>query len=240
MEECHLLANAIAKASEPWRHRLIIPNYKIADAAKYADVTAQTVAHWHSNEKTNRSKLSARAVRAELSYMQLIEVAVVSSFRKAGVTLSRIYEAREYIKSQLRSEYPFAQYKFKSDGKHILMDYEQFDPKSGKGKLLVANQGGQLAWSEILDRLQQFEYEKDGIALLWHIGGRESQITIDPRVSFGAPAIKGVATWAIAGRWSAGDDVAEIAADFGLPRSAVIAALKFEGVSERSGSVWVN
>jgi uncharacterized protein (DUF433 family) len=235
-----LLASATAKASEPWRSRLTIPNYRIGEAARYAGVSSQTVAHWHGGNKSNRAKLSSKAARAELSYLQLIEVAVVSAFRKAGVPLKHIYEAREYVKGQLHSEYPFAEYKFKSDGRHLLMDYEQFDPDLGRGKLIVANQGGQLAWSEILDRLQQFEYEKNGIALLWHVGGRESQITIDPRVSFGAPSVKGIPTWAIKGRWSAGEELSEIASDFGLPKSAIAAALKFEGASERSGTVWAN
>jgi hypothetical protein len=175
-----LLATASAKANEPRRARLTIPNYKIGEAARYAGVSSQTVAHWHSNKKTNRAKLSARAARAELSYLQLIEVAVLSAFRKAEVPLSDICDAREYVRVELKSEYPFAEYRFKSDRRHILMDYDQFDPKEGKENLLVTSQEGQLAWSTILNRLQEFEYEKDGIALLWHVGGKESQIVIDP------------------------------------------------------------
>jgi hypothetical protein len=75
--------------------------------------------------ETNRAKLSVRTARAELSYLQLIEFAVVSAFRKAGVPLSDIYDAREYVRVELKSEYPFAEYRFKSDGRHILMDYDQ-------------------------------------------------------------------------------------------------------------------
>ena len=65
-----------------------------------------------------------RTARAELSYLQLIEFAVVSAFRKAGC-LYQIFMTREYVRVELKSEYPFAEYRFKSDGRHILMDYDQ-------------------------------------------------------------------------------------------------------------------
>jgi uncharacterized protein (DUF433 family) len=231
---------ASAKSTEPWRSRLTIPNYRIMEAARYAGVSSQTVADWHSSNKTNRAKLSHRIARAELSYMQLIEVAVVAAFRKAGVPLKRIYEAREYVRGQLKSEYPFAQHRFKSDGRHILMDYDQFDPKSGKGKLSSASENGQLAWSEIMGRLQEFQYEHDGIALFWRVGGRSSHVVIDPRISFGAPSVKGVPTWAIKGRAAAGESTSEIADDFGIARSLVSAALKFEGVAVGPRTAWAN
>ena len=84
----------------------------------------------------------------------------------------------------------------------------------------------------IIGRLQEFEYEDDGLAIRWHVGGPDSAILIDPKVQFGAPAIDGVATWVFKGRWEAGEPIDEIADDFGVPNSAVVDALKFEGVTE--------
>ncbi|MCW4114366.1 hypothetical protein NPA31_005240 [Aurantimonas sp. MSK8Z-1] len=89
--------------------------------------------------------------------MQLIEVAVVAAFRNANVSLKRIRQAREYVKREFGSEYPFAQYRFKTDGKSLLLALEQVDGPKGKNKLIEVNRNGQLAWDEIIgSRLQEF------------------------------------------------------------------------------------
>lgn len=160
---------------------------------------------------------------------------MVSSFRKAGVSLRKIRAAREYVSKQLEAEHPFAEYRFKTDGRDLWMDYAQIEAEAGDKKLLVASQGGQLAWSDIIGRLKEFDYEKDGLAVRWHVAGLDSSIIIDPRIQFGAPAIEGVPTWVFKGRWQAGEELDDIADDFGMPNSAIIDALKFEGIELQGG-----
>ena len=209
--------------AEPWRRRLFIPNYQVRDAARYARISPQTVAAWHNR------MLSDRERRVELSYMQLIEVAVVAAARKAGMKLKDIEAAREYTSTKLQSEFPFAEIEFKTDGKHLMFDDEVL--AEGKpGAWVSADQGGQLVWKRIVNRLKEFEYE-DGKALRWRVAGRSSPIVIDPRVSFGAPTVRGVATWAIRGRYQAGESDHDIAEDFGIEIPDVRKALRFEGVS---------
>lgn len=229
--------NMAVPQREFWRSRLYVPNYRIGEAARYARLSPQTVAKWHTKPGANRgSTLSTKEKGAALSYLQLIEVAVVSSFRNAGVSLKKIKAAREYLAKQLEAEFPFAVYRFKTDGKELWMDYAQFEADAGDRTLLAASKGGQLAWSDIIGRLLEFDYEDDaGLAIRWHVAGRDASVVIDPRVQFGAPAVEGVATWAFRGRWEAGEDVDGIAEDFGIPNSDVIAALRFEGVETGGG-----
>jgi uncharacterized protein (DUF433 family) len=78
-------------------------------------------------------------------------------------------------------------------------------------------------------KFTEFEYQ-NGLAVKWHVGGRNSHVLIDPRVSFGAPTVGGIATWALKGRWEAGESIEDIADDFGLEPAEVGHALKFEGV----------
>ena len=111
--------------------------------------------------------------------MQLIEVAVVAAFRKAGVPLDGIRAAREYVSKSLQAEYPFAEYRFKEEGKHLWLDYEQVSDIQ-PGTVVQADQGGQLAWESIIGRLREFEYEHQGIVIRWHVAGRSSPIIIDP------------------------------------------------------------
>lgn len=221
----------MAPASEFWRQRLFVPNYRIGEAARYADISAQTVNRWHQARSSNRrGTLSSKDKRRALSYLQLVEVAVVAEFRRAKVSLGKIRSAREYVSKQLKSEFPFAEYRFKTDGKDLWMDYAEIEAKMGDNKLLKASAQGQLAWTDIIGRLQEFEYEKDGLAVRWYVAGRDRPIIIDPRLQFGAPSIEGVATWAFKGRWEAGEPIDDIADDFGVSNSDVIAALDFEGV----------
>jgi uncharacterized protein (DUF433 family) len=167
--------------------------------------------------------------------MQLIEVAVVAAFRKAGISLKEIRAAREYVKKELRAEHPFAEFRFKSEGKNLWMDYEQVEGDRGKGKLLKANQAGQLAWTYIIGRLKQFEYEHEGIVIRWHVAGLSSPIVIDPRLSFGTPTVRGTPTWVIKGRYDAGESDTDIAEDFGLNKDEVRKALDFEQVGAGRG-----
>jgi uncharacterized protein (DUF433 family) len=229
--------NAPVLSSDLWRARLYVPNYRIGEAARYASLSPQTVAKWHTKPGANRrSTLSTKEKGAALSYLQLIEVAVVSSFRKAGLSLKKIQAAREYLSKQLEAEFPFAAYRFKTDGKELWLDYAQIEADAGDKTLLAASRGGQLAWTSIIGRLHEFDYENDrGLAIRWHVAGRDSNVIIDPRIQFGAPSVEGVATWAFKGRWEAGEELDDIADDFGVANFDVLAALRFEGLDASDG-----
>jgi uncharacterized protein (DUF433 family) len=215
------------RTDQPWLRRLTLPSYQIAEVAKYAGVTPQTVAAWHRIEQ---QLLSQREGKAALSYFQLIEVAVVAAFRKMGVKMKTIRATREYAAHSLKCEFPFATYKFKENAKHLFLDSEELDDVA-PGSVVATDQGGQLEWETVIGRLREFDYEDEhGLALKWHVAGRSSPIIIDPRIAFGTPAIKGTPTWIIKGRWDAGESDSDIADDFRIDPSDVKEALKFEGV----------
>jgi uncharacterized protein (DUF433 family)/DNA-binding transcriptional MerR regulator len=214
----------LSQAKEPWRKRLHLPNYQIGEAARYTHVKPQTVTAWH---KLERHLLSTKEKGQRLSYLQLIELAVVAAFRKAGFPLAEIRAAREYVQKNLGSKYPFAEFKFKRYGKSLFTE----DNRDARYRLFKANAGGQLAWDELIGPvLEGFDYEYEGIAVRWHLDGTASPIIIDPRVSFGAPSVRGTPTWIIKGRFDAGESDSTIAEDFRMEVPDVRAALKFEGV----------
>ena len=72
-----------------------------------------------------------------------------------------------------------------------------------------------MAWDELIGPvLEEFDYEHEGIAVRWHLAGAGVPIVIDPRVSFGAPSVRGTPTWIIKGRYDAGESDSAIAEDF--------------------------
>ena len=215
---------------EPWRRRLYLPAYTVVDAARYAKTTPQTVAYWHFGGQGLGPALPDREHKRPLSYLELVEVSFVATFRALGVSLQRIRKAREYAAQTLNSEFPFAEYRWLTEGEHMLLDLWKVEDDIDIKKLIFADASGQVAWQDMVgERFAEFDYEY-GLAIVWHVAGRQSPVIIDPRISFGAPMVRGIATWTLKGRWNAGESVEDIEEDFGLTREEIKHALQFEGV----------
>ena len=135
---------AVNQSPGLWRKRLSLPNYLVGEAARYTHVHANTVVAWH---KIEQKILSPKEKRARLSYLQLIELAVVAAFRKAKFPLSEIRAAREYVQKEFKSTYPFAEFKFKRYGRSL---FTEDSNKKALFRLFKANAGGQLAWDELI------------------------------------------------------------------------------------------
>lgn len=218
------MATAVTQAP-PWRRRLYLPSYRASDAARYVRAHPSTISAWLYRHDLN---LPERTKGSPLSYLELVEVAFVAFFRRLEISMKRITDARSYIAQNIASEYPFAEHTFKTEGFHILMNYDEFDPYANWDSVIVADAQGQLAWTDLMgERFAEFDYEHE-IAIRWHPAGRDSQVTIDPRVAFGAPMVSGLPTWVIRGRFDSGETIPEIADDFGIEETAVQDALAFE------------
>ncbi|WP_417807281.1 DUF433 domain-containing protein [Thioclava sp.] len=220
-----------AELNPAWRDRLRLPAYRVGEAASYARISAQTVAAWEkSYTPKRRSVLTVREAGQGLSFLQLIEIAVVAELRRVGLSLEKIRTARAYFCQALNHQTPFATQDFKTDGTDILQEMKSADGKLITDKLVVANASGQLAWTEFLgNQFQEFHYG-DGIVVSWKVSGPQSELVIDPQVSFGAPSVRGIMTRAIKSEYAAGSNIDEIAEDYDLPAKLVIEALKFEGL----------
>ena len=223
-----LMATSTAeRENAPWYNRLFLPAYRIVDAARYAGAHPNTVSSWH---RRRNPVLPGRDPKQSLAYLELVEVAFVAFFRRAGVPMERIRRARDYVSEAFGCDYPFAEYKFKTEGLHILMESLPLQaPSMGEG-IIVADEAGQLAWNDLMgEQFAQFDYELD-LALTWHPAGRESAVKIDPRIAFGEPIVEGIPTRAIRGRWDSGETLQGIEEDFEIPHRVITDALLFEGV----------
>ncbi len=213
--------------SESLTQRLRLPAYSTKQTAQLCEITSQTVSRWfHSYHPVFGFDPKER--RARLSYLQLIETAVVARFRRFGLSLQKIRVAHEYLQNQFKAEYPFAQLKLKTDGAHIIKDLDETEIH--QKQLIVADENGQTVWATIIeDRLHQFDYDFN-LAIRWHPIGRDSRVIIDPQLSFGASTVadKGIATWAIMERVRIGETSEEIADDFDLEVEDVEAVMRFE------------
>lgn len=215
------LVNAPVSSNDLWRSRIALPAYDVREAARYADVHSNTVWRWHRN-----TTLGPREPGSKLSYLQLVELAIAAACKEAGMKLGDIRAARAYFAGAFKTDYPFATLDLMTDGVDLAA-------KAG-ADLLIGNRSGQMAWKEVIGRrFREFDYE-GGLAARWHVQGRGSSVVIDPRVRFGAPSVDGVPTWALKGRWEAGESISDIADDFDIPKDHVKAALAFEGIDSKA------
>lgn len=210
---------------DPWMIRLVIPAYSVTAAARYVNTTPKTIASWFYGRGDRPPVLSGKQRRVPLSYMQLVEMAFVATFRKCGLSMVTIRLAREYLSRELKTEFPFAHSRLQTEGKHILKEFGE-----GRDLLLIADRNGQAAWKSLIGkRFDQFDYDGN-FAVRWFPNGGDHTVVIDPRLSFGKPSVRGVATWVLKDRWISGDGLQDIAADFGLESREVTEALQFEGI----------
>lgn len=218
------------EGSDLWRKRLTLPTYTVAEAGRYARAKPQTVGYWFRGGETSGSALPGRKAGERLNYFEAVEVAFVAAFRSYGVRLRNLREARAYFQTLLQTEYPFAAQRFYTEGTRVLREWGIRQELSDFTEVVIGDEHGQLAWAGLLgEKFHTFDYER-GLALRWHVAGRESPVQIDPRISFGAPSVHGIPTWAMRGRMLAGESVAEISDDFGLEEHDVTAGLEFEGL----------
>lgn len=217
----------IAMAEYELGCRIGLPAYQVNDVARYVGRAPQVVGQWTSG-RTAVIK-HPRVSGQPLSYLQLVESSVITVFRGLGVSLQRVRKAHIYLRRTFEVEHPFAQLQLKTDGAHVIKSID--DPELSAEPVLIADEDGQEAWGELIaDRLGEFDYAQSGIASRWWLRGRERQIVIDPKVSFGMPSIEstGVATWAVAGRVNSGESVCSVAEDFQISESEVQDAVDFE------------
>ena len=173
-------------SSSGWQNRrLYLPAYRVSEVARLAKTTPQTITRWYRGyeapEHRRRPVLPSDRTPL-LSYLQLIEVAFVATFRGLGIKLDALRQAREYCVKTFASEYPFAQLRFKTDGVHVLHTWAEHQQGNLEVEQLVATDaGGQLVWAPaVAERLSEFDYE-EGLALRWHPRGRGSVILVDPK-----------------------------------------------------------
>jgi len=223
--------------------RLILPAYHVNDAARYAGTTPATIVSWQREQGQAGPALGVRDSGVALSFLQLVELRFVAAMRDLGMKLKDIRAAREYLQSQFKTEFPFADIRLKSDGQSILVDLEETEGAEFRGKVLVANKWGQYAWKEIIgERFHEFQYG-DRFARRWHVAGKSSPILIDPLIAYGSPQIRGVPTWVVKNRHDGGESSDEIAKDFMLTKRQVKAALNFEQSADKNKSkqtVWTH
>lgn len=214
--------------------------YTLAQAARLAETTAQNVRRWMYGYVAPGHRMKPvfgpqpeREGRPEISFLQLAELIVVARYRKRGgkrIPLERLRQAHDFARTRLQLEYPFASDTIRVSGAHVIHEFEESHPAGRRSNRIAIDVGGhyELPW-DIRDTLELFDFDpNDSLALRFYPLGRDSKVVIDPEHAAGLPTIAGtnVRLETIVARWRAGQLIAELEADFEIPRDVLEAALQ--------------
>lgn len=214
-----------------WRTDTI---YTISEAAHLAKVSYQTIRNWLYGYKTDYGDVKPILGKQEkaplVSFLQLAEILVASSFRRNRIKPERIRLAHDFAKSKWGIEYPFASLKLEPLGGHILHRFDQEKPGDSLATLDTKTKQWTLP-EFVIDRLHSFEYELDLVAK-WYPKGKDIPIVVDPRISAGLPTIvdRRVTLQTIYKRFKAGYSITFIASDLKVKREIIEEALRQEVV----------
>lgn len=215
-----------------------IPNYGIAEGARYLGLPVATLRSWilgrsyptASGERTwpPLIELPDRKV-PQLSFMNLVEASAMATIRRRHrIRMPAVREAIRYLKKSLDLPHPLAE-RLETDGIDLFI--------SKYGQLINLSQAGQLGIRECLEaHLQRVEHDSEGLAVRLFPWSRAERfdspkiITIDPLVAFGKPIVvgTGIRTHVLASRLRAGDSISEIRNDYGLKEDQIEEAIRYE------------
>lgn len=220
-----------------------IPQYGIWEAAHWLKIPASTLESWikgrHFYTRQGKRRFEPLIMLPDpnlslMSFINLVEAHVLDAIRyKHDVPLPSVRAAISYMREQLNSKHPLADYAFEKDGIDLIV--------REAGGIVNVSRKGQLGLKGIIEAyLTRIEYDPDEriAAYLYPYLKRHPEeledepklVLIDPRISFGKPILVGVGvpTSVIADRNNAGESIGELAKDYGCEASAIKQAIDYE------------
>jgi uncharacterized protein (DUF433 family) len=209
-----------------------VPLYTIAEAARFLGVPASTFSTWAKGYvrrppgrpvvvgARNVTSLDAPPRYPAIPFVGVAEGVVLAAFRRAGVSLQHIRGAVSILEREIGVDYALASRRLYTTGAVILFDYadSKNDPELAGLTEVVSRQ--RVFAPVVREYLQRIEYASDGFAARLVSPATERPVVVlDPERGFGQPIFirSGVRVENVLDRWRAGDSIAEVADDFGVP-----------------------
>lgn len=213
---------------QTWRTE---PLYTITETAHLTHVSHQTVRNWLYGYKVDNQDvlpvLGKQEKNPQVSFLQFVEILIVSGFRKNKVPLYRIRNAHDFAQIEWGIYFPFASLKLEPLGGHILHRFDEEQP----GKSLATLDTKLQQWTLpgfVLETIHTFDYELE-LAARWYPKGKDTPIVVDPKISAGLPTIRNrrVTIETIRKRFKAKYSIPFIASDLKLKQNEVLEALRW-------------
>lgn len=212
--------------------RFEAPLYTVAEAARFLGVPTSTFATWAKGYvrrpagrppvRGERILTSVDAPRnfATIPFVGLAEGMVLAAFRRGGVSLQHIRKAVSILDREIGIDHALASRRLYTDGAVILFDHADAKHDDELAGLTEVVSRQRVFAPVVREYLQRIGYGKDGWAeQLVSPTTRERIVVVDPKRAFGQPIfVHGAApVESVVSRWKAGEPLADVARDFGVP-----------------------
>jgi uncharacterized protein (DUF433 family) len=208
--------------------------YSAPEAARLTSIPSGKIIRWlrgHTiTDKTYQPLWTTGVGEFEgalyLSFLDLVQLRVADAFIRAGLSPQKVRKAITYGARIVAADYPFANAKFRTDGKTVILHVLE----AGDEKLIDLFKHGQYLMQKIIEpSLKGLEFEDD-IAARWWPLGRARGVVIDPKRQFGQPIddASGVPTSILAQAAETEGSAAQAAKLYKVPLGSVNRAIAFE------------
>jgi len=166
------------------------------------------------------------------SFSNLCELHVLSAIRREHrIALPKVRKSLEYVRRELGSDRPLLDREFLTNGVSLFVEHAS--------DLVDVTSEGQTALRGEFERaLARIERDRRGrpIRLFPFTRARDASeeqpkvVAVDPTIAFGRPMLAraGVRTEVIVSRFNAGDEPADMAADYSVSEKDILEALRYE------------
>jgi uncharacterized protein (DUF433 family) len=221
------------EALDPTDIRVTAPLYSTAEAARFLGVPASTFASWAGDSTRRASGGDSDAAVTAISrgrgapwipFIGLAEGQVLAAFRRAGVSMQHIRRAIAVLRQEFGLPHALASERLYTDGAVVLYEYAEWERDEEVGHLTQVVSQQRVFREVVEEHLTRISYGSDG----WAIGlvspaVRRHVVGVDLDHAFGRPRFLrgGVPVTDVIDRWRAGEALAEVADDLGVPREDV-------------------
>jgi uncharacterized protein (DUF433 family) len=214
------------------------PAYSFGEAAHYLSMPTATLRAWCVGQKQGNKREFVRLIdldgapREGLSFLNLVEAHVLASIRRLhNVSLLKVREALDYVKSDLKIGRPLLSPKFQTDGVDLFVE---------ELSNLLNVTTHVYSFEQIMRAyLKRIHRDVRGVPVKLYPFLRKEDTEkpnppapneIDPRVAFGRPVLigRGVPTAVLADRFKAGDSIEDLAGDFEVTPSEIQEPIRCE------------
>jgi len=225
--------------------RFSSPLYTVAEAARYLDVPASTLATWAKGYRRagkGRPAVTGSPVLTTvpsprrgpvIPFVGLAEGLVLTAMRRAGVPLQRIRPALARLDEELGLQHALASSRLYTDGAEVLYDYGETgeDEEAARAaRELVVVRSDQRVFNEVVEAyLRRLEFADDGYVQLIRLPAYEvAEVVVDPDRGFGQPifARGGARLEDALALFRAGEPLDVVAEEYGVPRAELEDAVR--------------
>ena len=224
--------------------------YTVTDAAQLLGIHTDRVRRWVKGYRYYPHGVAASEGRdrppvvemdvpaiggtAAISFLELMELRIIRDLLQyPGISLQKIRKAGHLAGQALGTSRPWAIRRIFTDGSGIFVALHRGDEISPDVMGLTRSRALQVDAGELVQPfLDEIEFdEQTGLSRQWWPLGKSFPVVLDPKVSFGAPTIKGsrIRTNVITG-FARSESSASLAAAYAIPAGHVEAAIHFEGL----------